>query len=223
MTSAGIIVGGEMFVLPDVTVQTWHDHGMQFTTKNSAVARHQPPKWLVYHWTASERTGLDGAKLLFSSMLHRKPPLSVEFFICNDGIVWQFCDPNEVRCRHASRVNDISIGVEVSCVGFNPKRASARPKYRSPPLRGGWRPWLYSYLLQQQVAANALALAITQATGIPRVVLGAPWDRRPEGFFENEPGGICGHIHCAWLGKANPKIDPGPQPLIEIARALADS
>lgn len=220
-----IIVAGDKFVMKGVECHTWHDHGMQFTAQNSAPPRRQPPRWLVYHWTASERRGEEGARKLYEGMLARKVPLSVEFMICNDGIVWQFADPADVRCRHCSRVNDISIGVEVSSLGWpKPGRPRIdRPTYKSPPLHKGWKPTLYDYYPAQQAAANALADAVCEATGIPRHVEQEPWDRRPEGYFEDVAGGVCGHMHAAWLSKKHPKVDPGPNPLIKIAQHFAST
>jgi len=221
MVDGAIIVGGDKFVMKGIRCHTWHDHGMEYTVANTAVARRLPPRWLVYHWTGSYRDGEEGAKKIFNSLLHRQPVgLSVEFFIDVSGTIWQFADPADVRCRHCSRVNDISIGVEVSCLGAVKKGKSVSPHwptYKSPPLRGGWKPTLYNYNAAQQAAANALAVAVCGATGIPQRVEGAPWERRPKGFFETAQGGVTGHLEAAWLGKKYPKIDPGPAPLIAIA------
>jgi N-acetyl-anhydromuramyl-L-alanine amidase AmpD len=218
-----IIVGGEKFVMEGVECHTWHDHGLKFDVTNSAVARRLPPRWLVYHWTASERDGLEGATILHRSLLSRKTPLSVEFFIDNSGVIYQFADPNEVRCRHASRINELSIGVEVSCVGWDKpgRRESAttesRPRYISEGLHGGWKPTLYDYFPAQVVASCALADAVCRATGISRKVELDPWDRRPRGYFDANEG-VCGHLHCASFAVKNPKIDPGTAPLRHVAK-----
>lgn len=219
-----IIVADQKFVMPGIECHTWYDHGMQYTSENTAVARRLPPRWLVYHWTGSSRDGEEGATILFNSLLHREPVgLSVEFFIDNSGCIWQFADPADVRCRHCSRVNELSIGVEVSGLGWAKKKPyrTEWPTYRSPPLRGGWKPTLYDYNPDQQRAANALAVAVCDATGIPKHVEQEPWERRPAGFFEDTEGGICGHVHAAWLSKKYPKIDPGSRPLQAIAEHLA--
>lgn len=231
MVDGAIIYNGAKTVLEGVEVHTWHDHGMFFSPENSAVPRRGPPRWLCFHSTASEREGLEGARLFFNSMIYRRPvPLSVEFLITNEGTIWQFCDPAEVRCRHCSRINEVSIGVEVSGYLWDkPGRSEGaiteqRPRYRTPPLHGGsWRPWFYSYLPEQQRAANALADAVCRASGIPRRVEGAPWARRPKGYFEEAEGGVCGHIHAAWLSRKSPKCDPGTKPLELLAEALGEA
>lgn len=236
MSDGWIIVGGQKHVVPGARVKTWRTTGWRYTEENSAVIREHPPRWIVAHWTASERRGDHGARILYYSLAERRPtPLSVEFFIDNDGVVYQFADPldhvsrdyNGVRCRHASRLNDRSIGIEVSGLGWdNPRREEGtttrkRPRYRSPELHGGWRPYLYSYLPEQQKAFNHLVMALISAIPtIPRRVELAPYERRPRGYFDEEAGGVCGHLHCASLRVKHPKIDPGPQPLIDCASAL---
>ncbi len=227
MIDGAIIVGQEKFVLPGVRVITFEDHGLLYTVENTAVARRIPPRWLVYHWTGSNRDGIEGATKLFENLMNRKPVgLSVEFFIDTSGVIYQFCDPADVRCRHASRVNEISIGVEVSGLGWAKKGRRvhpAWPTYTSPPLRGGWKPTLYDYNAEQQAAANALAVAVCDATGIPKRVEQEPWERRPAGFFEDAEGGVTGHLQAAHLAKKYPKCDPGPNPLISIAEALCST
>lgn len=221
-----IILGGNRVVLSEQPVQTWEDHGLRFDRENTAEARRFPPRWVVLHWTASERNGLDGAGIIFNSLLRRRPVgLSVEFFVDNEGTVFQFADPDEVRCRHASRVNDSSIGIEVSAIGYDrpgrhePRITETRPRYRSPGLHGGWRPHLYDYFPVQQKAVNKLVEALLIFFGIEDRVELEPWSRRPKFHFD-EREGVCGHIHCASLGVKHPKIDPGPNPLIALDEYL---
>lgn len=227
MLDGAVILGGEKFVLHDQRVHTWHDTGLRFADGNGAEERQEDIRAIVCHTTASIRSGSGGAARLRSSLLARKTPLSVEFFVDELGHIYQFMDPCELRGRHASRVNPFSVGIEVSGYLWDkpgrllPTEMNARESYRAPPLAGGWRPQLFAYLPVQQRAVNKLCWTLCEAFDLPTEVLGAPWERRPKGFFGEWQGGVCGHIHCASLRVKHPKIDPGPRPLEELQRYFA--
>lgn len=224
MTRSTIIIDGKEAEVIRGKVRTWHETGLAFHAGRggSAVERTEKIRAVVVHTTASERVGDRGAKILHDSMMHRSTPLSVEFLIDNEGTIYQFVDPAELRCRHASRVNPWTIGIE--CSGrlvIKKDTLSKRPSYRSPPLAGGWRPHLLGLYDPQVDALIELCRTLRTVLELPEEVLTTPWERRPEGFFESWEGGICGHIHCAHLSVKRPKIDPGPRPLEILAEKLA--
>lgn len=224
MLDGAIIVDGKKHVLSQQTVRTWHDTGISFDEENGAEKRTEAVKAVVCHSTASIRKGDAGAQRLHDSLLARRTPLSVEFFVDEEGAIYQFMDPTELRGRHASRVNPFTVGIEVSGYLWAkpgrklPKEMNRRKVYGSPPLAGNWKPNLFAYLPVQQRAVNRLCWTLCEALGLPKEVLGAPWERRPKGFFANWEGGVCGHIHCASLRVKHPKIDPGPRPLEYVER-----
>jgi len=211
-----IILGGKKVIVPGVRVATWHDHGMTFDLEH-APSREEAIRWLVLHWTASERRGEAGAAKIHNTLTSRG--LSVDFAITNEGDLWQFVDPLERRCRHASRANPYSIGVEVSAVGWvRPGReltgdTAQRERYRA--TIHGWSTELLDYLEPQHRAVAGLADALVEGAGLePRVEM-APYTRRSRRYLEAH-GGVMGHLHCAaWV--KHPKIDPGPRPLQRLA------
>lgn len=217
-----IIIGGQPFELPSVKSKSFEETRLQYSEKNTADRRVRDPRWVVLHWTASERIGDKGARIIFDSLKNRR--LSVEFFIDNDGTIYQFADPADVSCRHASSLNKLSIGVEVSGVGYDkPGRkvseaTAARRRYQATFT--GWKPWLRDYLPAQHAAVHELAELLIVQMSIPRRVELEPFERRTHKYLVDSLGGFCGHCHCASWKVANPKIDPGPAPLIALASAF---
>jgi len=214
-----IIIDGTKTVIPGVEVHTWHDHGMIFDTTNSAMPRVTPPTLCVLHWTASERVGEEGARRLYDGMLAREPtPLSVEFMITNEGIVWQFADPALVRCRHASRVNPFSVGVEVSCRGWVQRgqavTGATKDRDRYWNTIHDWRHQVFDFFPAQHHAVAGLADALVEGLGIRRHVFLEPYQRR--GNRDLMVGGFCGHYHAAHWSRKNPKCDPGTRPLEKL-------
>ncbi len=209
-----IIIDGEKVVIPGVEVHTWHDHGLTFDFDH-APARIEQVRWCVMHWTASERTGLEGARIMHGSLGRRG--LSVEFMITNEGTIWQFIDPVAQRGRHCSRMNPYAVGVEVSGYGWAgklgrvPLGATTRRRVYTARVHG-WKTRWYDYLPEQHRAMAGLADALVEGLGIERRVEFEPFERRSNAHLA-EHGGFCGHLHGAWLTKRHPKCDPGPAPL----------
>lgn len=213
-----IIAAGIPYDVRGAQVLTWHDHGMTFDDR-CAPRRNKAIAWCVLHWTASERAGERGARQIHRSLQARG--LSVEFAITNEGTIWQYVDPLEQRCKHASRINPISVGVEVAGVGWvrkgRPLLGSATLRHQYIATVHGWTTRLFDYLPAQQRAVNALADALVNALGLHRHVLLSPWERRETALFMTQTG-FCGHLHAASLRVRHPKTDPGPAPLESLQR-----
>jgi len=222
VVDGAIIIGGEKIVLPGVRVHTWHDHGMSFEIAQ-APRREEAIRWCVLHWTASEREGEAGASQIHRTLVSRG--LSVEFAITNEGAIWQFVVPAERRCRHCSRVNPFSVGVEVSGVGWarpgRPSLGATTRRRRYTATVHGWRTTWLDYLPEQHWAVAGLADALLEALPeLGRRVELEPFERRSDAHLARQSG-FCGHLHAAWLSKAHPKCDPGPAPLIQLDAYLA--
>jgi len=214
-----IIVGDRKLVAYDQRVRTWHDSGLTFDLKH-APRRQQDPRLIVLHWTASERPDNAGAARLHESL--RARGLSVEFAITNDGTIHQFVDPVIQRGRHCSRLNPYSIGVEVSGLGWAAKpgrvpRGDTTKRDVYTDRVHGWRTEFYDYLPSQHNAVRELCELLWIAyPALPRAVCLEPFERwSTETLLAR--GGVCGHLHGAWLTKKHPKCDPGTAPLRRLA------
>jgi hypothetical protein len=220
--SGHIIVAGRSEPVSGAVVRTWLDHGLTFDTEH-APHRTKPIRWGVLHWTGGgKREGLAGAKTIHRTLNRRG--LSVEFAITDEGTIWQFVDPVEQRCRHASRLNEISLGVEVSGPGWIarnllPTRHLGRERYRATVH--GWTTTFLDYVEAQQRAVNALATALAEAGLVHPSVVTEPFERRRSRFFQSSKG-WCGHLHCAHMSVKHPKCDPGPAPLKALERRLLE-
>lgn len=217
-----IIIGGNRITIPRADVHTWHDTKLSFSAPN-APERLLEPHLCVVHWTASERTALDGARKIHATLTARG--LSVEFAITNDGAIYQFVDPLERRCRHCSRVNPYSVGIEVSGIGWAGKRGrvargdTARRRVYTARIHG-WSTQWYDFLDAQYEALLGLVDALVAHLPIGPNVMTQPWGRRSDEALQRH-NGFCGHLHAAWLGKRNPKCDPGTAPLEKLATHFA--
>ena len=221
MRDGAIIVGGVKYVVSGTECRTWLDTNLHFGHQN-APRRDRKAHWGVIHWTASERSGDLGAAQIHRSLSVRG--LSVEFFISNEGTVYQFVDPAEQRCKHCSRLNKRSVGIEVSGMGWVRKgtpllgATTLRRQYKA--AIHGWRTRFFDFLPEQQRSLNALCGTLSAALDIDPVVLTDPWERRSDAFFRTNSG-FCGHLHAAWLKTKHPKTDPGTAPLLALERYFA--
>ncbi len=183
-----------------------------------APKRQQRPRWIVLHWTASERVGTPGDDLLHKSLSRRG--LSVDFFVDNDGVIFQHNDPGESYTRHAGRINSQAIGIEVSNYGWVPR---ARPVPKLGRDRETYRAAVHgrpvkmaNYYPLQQRAVNVLVSALCDAFEIPRRVELAPFTQRRRAYLDDpQQGGVMGHLHCH-----RSKVDPGPRVLQAVDEYL---
>lgn len=211
-------------------VKTWEEHGMHFTFAGGGAQKRSGdalPDLIVGHWTGGEGQ----ARQVYSTLLSRKTEdergLSVHVFIDYDGVIWQFADLDR-RTRHASAVNNRSVGVEMQNQGF--PRKGKLPKSWKPYERGRYRDLLKGkertmcfFTADQLEAWCALCEGVCDHFGIPKqvpanaellkqgnfasgLVLRDTLPRRANKTFK----GVIGHYHCS------KKLDPGTQPLEEL-------
>lgn len=191
----------------DAQVKPFTDTKLEFVGHERTL----PVDWIVLHWTASERTGDKGAEKIFRSLGNRN--LSVEFFVDNDGIIYQFLDPGTRHARHAGTVNKSSVGIEVSCYGWakkTPRAGAARELYVDEIQGRNYS--VANYFIAQQAAVNALCDTLTRELDVPRVALGAPYAKRTLGNLRRNRG-VVGHMHVS-----SQKVDPGTRPLESMGR-----
>ncbi|MHC4644304.1 MAG: peptidoglycan recognition protein family protein [Planctomycetota bacterium] len=211
-----IIVGGQRIQV-DAQCQTWEEHELVFDG-DRVRRRTEPLRWGVVHWTGSgSRLGKAGARRVYDTLYRRG--LSVHFVITDEGLLWQFADPVTERCAHAGRLNDTSLGVEVTCPGWRSKYVGQRRTYEA--TIHGWKTTFIDFYPAQQATLNALATALADAQVLPPHVETSPWEREGDEYFE-ENAGWCGHLHCERESKKHPKCDPGTAPL-EALKAHFDS
>lgn len=212
-----IILAGQEFHIA-AECHTWRDHGMTFDG-NRTRPRSEALKWGVVHWTGSRtRRGLSGAEQVFST-LYRKG-LSIHFVITDEGELWQFADPVTTRCAHAGRLNDASLGVEVTGPGW--LRGYNGPRMVYEAAIHGWRTEFIDFFPEQQATLESLADTLSEAGVILPMVMTEKWERRGQEQFEHNAG-WCGHLHCERLSKKHPKCDPGTAPLIALAEHFAEA
>ena len=222
-SASSIIVDSELIDLGAAEVRRWEETGLFFEPPY-APERTEKARYIVVHWTASERTGEAGAAQIRRSLMARR--LSVEFAITNEGTIWQYVDPALLRCKHAARANRFSIGIEVSNTGWLSSNkhlhGSVAKRRQYEATIHGWRTRFFDFFPAQQRALNRLVAGLVEAMDIEPRVLTAPWERRPTIHYQNDMSGICGHLHVASYIKRHPKCDPGTAPLEALKRYLAE-
>ena len=156
-------------------------------------------KLMVVHWDAALNSHS-------TSRILAKRGLSCHFLIDNDGTIYQTADLQDV-CFHAGKVNNFSIGVEISNA-FYPKYQQwyirngygERPMVPETKINGGKVETHLGFYPKQIGALRALARAVHQACGIP---LATP----PEGnlHYPAVTGNYRGFVHHYQITKK--KID----------------
>lgn len=199
-----LIINGDKTLI-DAPARTWKEHGLEF----DGPRRIQDMDWVVLHWTASERVCDRGAHTIFHSLKRRG--LSVEFFVDNLGVIYQFMDPGFDSARHAGRVNTRSIGIEVSCYGFGnvPRLGKARDTYMCELQEHKIE--VADYYQAQQESVNQLCKVLAEKFDIPKLVERFPYKKREDKYLEDHRG-FMGHMHCS-----SRKYDPGSKPLERLA------
>jgi N-acetyl-anhydromuramyl-L-alanine amidase AmpD len=195
----------------EIDVSDWTEHGLQFTgarsEKNNA-KRERKPDLIVVHWTGGE----GGHRQVFNTLATRK--LGVHLFIDYRGIVYQFADLWTVRCAHAGRANDRSIGIEIQNRGIG----KMHPKFPrgSMVMRGHGRKYDGLTMTSDQLdALEEVAGLICASMDIPFKV---PTNKEGTGPLldyltpqqQRTHKGIAGHIHFS------SKVCPGQQVLEEL-------
>lgn len=203
-----IIVRGEP-VFVDADVRTWHEHGLEFRGRRAR----RETRAVVLHWTGGE----GGATDVFGVLRARKPdPLSVQFFVDQLGVIWQFCDAVAL-CAQCQGANAWSVGVEIANRSRPPAEHPKWPRELYEDRIHGRRRTTARFLPAQADAALKLTAALCRAFELP---LDVPRDQGGQLVAGSLPAsqlaayrGVLGHLHV------NPaKPDPGT----EILRAVAE-
>lgn len=201
-----IVIGGR-----SIPVGVPVNHSLQFRVGEPGThARRGQVTMGVVHFSGGEPR--DGSGVW--QTLHDRD-LSVHFVIDRQGTIWQFADPATVSTAHCgSAINAKSWGVEVVDFGEltegEQPPAAGRERNIYSATTNGRALRFGDFMPAQYTALFALANACSVGLGVPRAVLGAPWQRRREADTFN---GLVGHLHLS-----TNKNDPGPRPLEQIGR-----
>lgn len=213
-----MIIGGNALEV-DFPCVNWRKHGLRFEKPQIRVFR-RPPRQIVSHWTGGEEMGggfRDAARVfrVLKNRAKKHGGLSVHFFEDTEGVVWQFADPLTDRCRHASRVNNWSIGWEKQSRGYWTKAYRGHRPIVHQSLKSRMRKiiefpdvMMESWVKGCEVLAEEIGIERQIPSG-PNGILDQYMSRNRQRTFK---GGIA-HFHC---GK---KLDAGLQPL----QALLDN
>jgi N-acetylmuramoyl-L-alanine amidase len=205
-----LILGGKQIPC-EAKVVDWHEHGMEHSIgEGHNKKRSQQIDLFVLHWTGGE-----GDEKQMHRVLETRE-LGVEFYIRQDGVVFQYADPLLVDTADSGFVNPRSIGVEISNYGFRkvaseiPEAGKARPLYSTK--QQGRKRTFAAYWPAQLTAAIQLTDAVIgydhPGIKIPRCV-----PRAADGSLLTTTmttrevrnySGVLGHFHISKM-----KSDPG--------------
>jgi hypothetical protein len=208
-----IVVGGKAFPVV-APVHLYSDTGMETTVGRGARKRRRKIDLAVWHWTGGE----GDARQLFDVLNQRE--LGVEFFVDQQGDIWQFCDPALVDTFDAGWINDRSVGIEIANWGYEgpgrpiPSKGKKRPTYST--VQNG-KPRIFAHFWPTQIAAaltlaDTLSLALEIPRAVPRGAKGFVLPNFMPGKAINEFRGHLGHFHVSDV-----KQDPGLD-LLEVFR-----
>jgi N-acetyl-anhydromuramyl-L-alanine amidase AmpD len=114
---------------------------------------------VALHWTGGEGGGEQVYRVL------RERGLSVQFFIDQEGHIWQYADAS-VRCAHIGTANGYTIGIEIA------NRANGKPHPKWP--REAYEERVHGKSFQcsafypaQVAAATELTQTLCRAYGLP--------------------------------------------------------
>lgn len=216
ITPTGLIFDGWSAKI-NADVYNWHDTGLETVIggNNKARTMRQDIDLFVVHWTG----GYGDAEQLFN-VLNRRA-LGVEYFIDYEGRIVQYCDPLIVNTADAGFVNPRSVGVEVQCRGFPPKKAGRGvpgQKAYSDRIRGRSIHML-DFTKAQKRSLDALITAhrehehrmLTIPRTLPRNDRGGLLRDTMTRREVRNYSGVIGHYHIS-----KRKTDPGTAPLLYL-------
>ncbi len=203
----GLIIDGRDVELA-MPIFDWRSTGLEFKAgEGHNKARKKTIDLLVLHWTGGE----GDAKQMFNVLRRRE--LGVEFFIDDEGLIWQFADPAFVDTADAGKYNARSIGVEIQNYGHRrdpkdiPRKGTDRRMYQTTLHN---RKCTFARFRPVQIAA-AICLVDSVCNAVPTIKKQIPRDAT--GYFvartmrKNELdtyAGVVGHFHLTAK-----KTDPG--------------
>ncbi len=163
----------------------------------------------MLHWTGGTGEGSVLRQRMANRVTKDGTPVkvSVHYNVGRDGSVYQFEDPTKVVCNHAGRVNDFSVGIEVTGPGTLELEGY---EYETQTLKG--RKVRVAKFGEAQVASVVrLVTQLCDQFGLPH--------QYPERFDEfpierlRTFRGVIGHLQCA------KKNDPGSQLFVALGAA----
>lgn len=202
-----IVIGDKRYSVSE-PVHLWTETGMDFHPGQGARKRIQKIDLVVWHWTGGEGR----AKQLYDVL--RKRNLGIEFFIQDNGEIWQFCDPTKVDTWDAGSLNPKSVGIEIQNYGIYinketvPMLGKGRMLYET--FLNGHKRTFSNFWPIQINSALSLANTLSDAFQIPKKV---PTDQNGNLLtrmmtsekLKNFSGHI-GHFHCD-IEKSDPGTD----------------
>lgn len=200
----GKVVGG----YDDFEVIDWRTHGCEFKLGRDAVKKRVVPCTQgVAHWTGGEGTFKGCYNTLRKRVTPKAPKgLSVQFYMNQEGTIYQYCDL-DLSCVHAGApTNGKSYAMEIACKGF-PPASSKHPRgiYRDE-VHGKPRRMLFMYP-EQIDAAIAFFGFVNDLLGIPqrlpRIQGEVPKTVVPSRYRRTFKG-LLAHYHISYQ-----KHDPG--------------
>lgn len=212
-----LIIGGKEIPCAAKVVD-WREHGMSDMpdsknrpskgTRLRNVAK-TPIDLFVVHWTGGEGS----AKGMFNVLNTRE--LGIEFYLDDDGTIYQFCDPVVVDTFDAGSVNPRSIGIEIKNYGFRsgsqvvPSAGKNRQTYEG--VIRGRKVKMAKFYDKQHIALKALIDAICAAIPtIPKVIPAGADGKLLQATMTPAQlkayKGIIGHFHIS-TKKTDPGID----------------
>lgn len=191
----------------ELDVRPFDETGLELTEDYGGVTpMGRDPVLLVCHYTAGEGGGEQVHRVLGGRKTRDGRGLSAHVCIDYWGTAWQYADLS-MRCRHASAVNDRSVGFELSNRA-RPPAAKSRPRGETEWVFLGAKRTFLDFTPAQIKTWVCLTRVVCWAIPtIPRRVYD-PRNRVPRRDWPSMAG-VCGHFHVALRGK----LDPGPQPL----------
>ncbi len=201
-----ILVAGER-VLVQAPVRTWHESGLEFTTRSARTTT----SCVTLHWTGAENP---------PEALHRNMSasrLSVHFAIDAAGVVWQFMDAGRfgAHCQ-AHGANGYAVGIELINRGVGltlPDRGVVRAT-RVEKIHG--KRVTYAAFTTPQVASclalcEALCAAYRLPMQVPTIPSGDVLATNMSLADARRFKGVAGHFQFE-----RSKVDPG----LELLRAV---
>lgn len=204
-----LIINGKQ-VPCDANVINWTQHGMEVKPGKGARKRDVKKTQIdlfVLHWSGGEGS----ARTLFTVLNKRE--LGIEFYLDDEGNIYQFCDPILVDTFDAGAVNPRSIGIEIKSYGFRTKAADIPSAGRSRVVReetiNNSKIRAAQFTEKQLIALEALIKAVCEAMPsipmqIPVGADGKPTNKIMTPKQLREYKGLIGHYHIS-----SKKFDPG--------------
>lgn len=184
----------------NLNVIDWHTHNLTFSKPNLKPGLFEKTL-VVHHWTGGE----GGYKQVHNVLKNRG--LSVQFFIAQDGTIYQYCDV-KAWAFGAGYVNKRAISIEIGSKGMG-KPSDKYPRTSHIDTIRGKKVKVLDFYDAQTKSAKELTKVLCAELNIPLVI---PQEDKTYSVEElNKFNGVCGHYHISLN-----KTDCGSKLLKEI-------